>query len=348
MAKAICSKSGVEFEVSHFPYYFRKGELSHPVFILETKTLLGLVSKWANREFTETDTKLYFLALLNSTNLIEWRTYARPEMHICEANMEALIRMVAWIDTIKHPNLSMPKFAITKETANLANAKHWIEAWVTAKAEFENGYREYTINQKIIRREHALEKLIKDTHRTPESYAAHLAEWAAMVAQFPTFAVKIDGKVMTCSDYWKDIIRKCGNTNYQTWKLDKNDLQELTEHIIDNVDHGSIFAAALLKLLRAATVRHSSFLGLEFTTGPNNTGFTILDDNASIEQANIQALIAGAPETEPREFEYPTRIAYLRAKIRWEMASRYATLAPSAENDANSNPENPNLNDMEL
>lgn len=334
MAKAICAKSGIEFQIEHFPYYFRKGEFCHPVFLLDTKTLLGMVSKWAEREFTETDTKLYFLSLLNSTELVDWRTYARPDLRICEANMEALVRMVSWIHSIKHPGLSMPKFAVTKDTADLSNFRYWLEAWQNARGEFENGYREYTQQQKIIRREHALEKMIKTPGRQPESYASHLAEWAALVSNFPTFNTIVDGKHIRIDEYWKDIIRKCGIPNYQMWKLNKDDLQELLEHLTDNIDHGSIYAAALMKLVRNAIDRHSNFLGLDLTAG--QTGFTIISNDASVEQANIAALIAAAPTTEPMERDYPSKVAYLRAKLKWDMAARYSSSSPDSSSDASS------------
>lgn len=307
MAKAICANSGLELEISYFPYSFSKGEITHPIFQLNTRQLLGLLPKWTGRELTEIDTRLYFLALLNSTNLVEFRTYARPSPAICEKNMEPLVKIASWIYSIKNPAVTLAKFAITTDTANLENIHHWISIWYENRADFENGYRKQQIARDRVIREAALEKLIKTPGKTPENYANTLAEWAALAGDFPKFRITVNNKVTTIDQYWKDIIRRCG-TNGNIWKIDSNDIQELLEHCEDYIEAGTIYSNSLFRLLRGALKRQD--------------GFMMMVEDDDIEKANIASIIASAPTHKPIESEYETNIAYLRAKNAWNLAEK--------------------------
>ncbi len=309
MAKIHCSKSGLELEISYFPYLFDKGNLSHPIFSLNTRQLLSLIPKWTGREFTPIDTRLYFLALLNSTNLVEFRTYARPTDSICESNMEAMLRIASWIYGIKNPAVTLAQFAITQDTASLNNIHHWIDIWYQNRKDFEDGYREEAIARDRVIREAALEKLIKTPGKTPENYAATLAEWAAIAGDFPTMDVIVGNKRMSYRDYWKSIIRQCG-TKGNVWRLDADDVKVLLEHCEEYIDAGSIYANALFRLLRNALLRQDGVM-------------MMVDTNADIERANVAAIIASAPISKPIESDYPTSIAYLRAKNAWNIAEKH-------------------------
>lgn len=309
MAKAICRKSGIECSISHFPFSFHSGEWEHPAFSLPTKKLLSLSGRWAAHDgkFTDVDSRLLFLSLLHSTSLIEWRTYATPAIPIVEANMEPLIRIVSWIDSIKVPSLSLPHFCISPDTSSLENVEHWIAAWYAARSDFEDGYKAYTVSQAIIRREAALERLIKNPNRKPESYAVQIAEWASLAAAFPTFSVNVRGTEMTCAEYWKSIIVQCGKSDSSVFRIDDADLQELLDHCEENLHFGSIFTHSLFSLLRNAKNRAKDYLG-----------FTIIpSDHSVVEANNIQRLVDAAPDKEPLERDYPSRFAFLRAKAAW-------------------------------
>ena len=376
MSKAICAKSGIEFEIQHFPYFFRKGEIHHPAFDLDTKALLGLSGKWANHDashgprnstnldaakqhlathaqhyptstreassgFTEIDTKLYFLSLLNSTGKILWRTYARPELAICELNMEKLITICGWINIISNPAVTLPSFVITKETASLVNVRYWIESWVEAKEDFENGYKQQQVTDKIVRRQAALERLIHNPQKSMPAYANQLAEWANLAGAFPTdLTLVLVGKTETTlplNEYWKSLIRECGSQSFNVkWNFANKvsqkhaDLAELLSHCEENLDHGTVYSYSLLKLLREALNRDEKLLGLGFEgfgVDKNGSTYSMLDESDDVKLANIKALVASAPETNPRECEYPNRVAYLKAKIRFNLAQTYSSFA---------------------
>ena len=317
MAKAICRYSGLEFRIEHFPYSFTKGQCIHPVFSLTSRELLVLAPKWAERQFTAEDTRLYFLSLLHSTGLVEFRSYARVSNSICEQHMESLLKQVAWIDTLTDKTKErLPRFVINADTSNLATVDGWLDAWMQTKADLAEGYHSYNLEQKQARREAALQRLIMNSARTVESYARALSEWAAHATDFPSGEVPSpDGKgSISIRNYWIDLIQKCGNTDFQIWKVERKDLEELLEYLEENLNHGSIYASSVMKLVRNALGRHDNLLGM------GSPRFAILDEKSSVEEQNIQAAIAAAPEIEPVQEDYPSKVAYLRAKARWQLA----------------------------
>jgi len=322
MSRAICTKSGISFDIQHFPYYFDEGTLHHPVFDLSYEQLSArpLLEKWLSRQFTEIDTKLYFLALLHSSGLVEWQTYARPTLSVCEMNMEALLDILDWKHTIKHPRLSMPRMAITQDTATLDNVRNWISTWNAAKEDFENGYKELTRNQLLLRKEDTLQRLIKDRQKELHQFASMLADWATICAEFPTFPVTVNDVVLPLADYWKQILITCGKTPDHIWRLELSDMEELLTHLEDNLEHGSIYAHATMKLIREGIATHKNYLGnFDYSV-------TILNNNKDIEQANLRILADNAPAEMPIPHNYPNRILYLKDKIRYEQAQKLRKL----------------------
>jgi len=47
--------------------------------------------------------------------------------------------------------------------------------------------------------------------------------------------------------------------------------------------------------------------------------FKILSAGDSVEQANFEAICMSAPTAEPRLLDYPSRFAWLKAKVKWDM-----------------------------
>jgi hypothetical protein len=326
--KILCAISGIEFQVEHFPGYLTSREVSHPIFYLPQKKLLSYLGKWAGQELTPTDSYLLFLAILNSSELVEFRVPVSrsPETDaIIAQNMEALAKVVSRLNAVTNPSVIFPRYAIGPETKYLGNIKHWIENWNQSWQDFQDGFsREYE-NRKLITRETALERLIKNPHLPISAYSSKIAEWAAVAGNFPTYNTisPFTGMRITMSDYWKDIIAKCSREE-SIFSVPQIDIQDLLDHCEGNIAIGSIYSNALFKVLRNAISRQRNFLGLgdmDLTRGK----FQILTSSDTTETANIKAMIDSAPETEPRLEQYPNKIAYLKAKLRFQMAKKYGS-----------------------
>ncbi len=321
--KYLCAISGINITCSHMPGYLSSREAYHPIFTIPQKHLLSYIPKWAAHELTETDSYLLYLALFNSTGLIDWRAPAKNHSAmkaLVASNMESLARAIGKINTVTHPKFTLPRIAITTDTADFANSRYWIEHWHNAFAEFQNGYRDAVLRDKVVRREQTLDRLIRDPNMPIEKYARVLADWAADAGEFPTHYINMNGKRITLADYWKDIIIRCCKDD-RIFAIPEAHLDKLLEWCEENVDAGSNYGFTLFKLLRSGAKKQANFLGLEdIDFDETHPGFRILPKAATKDDANVAALIAGAPTSKPIESNYPTKIAYLRAKMKWDIA----------------------------
>jgi hypothetical protein len=336
--KALCAISSVEFTVEHFPGYLSSREVMHPAFHIPQKKLLSYVGQWSRPgAFTETDSYLLFLALLHSTELVHFRVpvyRSEKTPAIIANNMAALAQAVIKINAVTTPSFSFPQFAITPETRYLTNVNHWIEDWEDAYKDFRDGYRRVAENEKLKRRSEALERLIKTPFsNASRKYGLAVAEWAAQAGSFPTFNIDnpyIPGSKCSIGDYWKHIITKaCDETDI--YSINLPDLIELIEHCEENVPVGTIQSHALFKALRSAKERQRNYLGMGEISLPSGGGYTFISDPSSVESANLAAMMSAAPDKEPKPEEYPTKLAYLRAKMRWELSRKDVSNLPDAD-----------------
>lgn len=329
MAKILCGISGIEFKVEHCSIYLSSREYAHPIFFIEQKKLLGLYSKYIHGELPEIDSYLLFLALLNSTDLIDWRvpaSYTSQTQSIIANNIDTLVKVVSHINAIKNPHFTCAKIVISPETKTLDNCKYWIQSWVDSYNDFLSGNKKRELLDDILAIESRLEHIIKDANKKEAKYAAVLADWADKAGSFPKFPVKYQNTSIPCNEYWKLIIRKAVNTE-SIFSIPKSDIIELIEHCEDSIEHGSIYSHSLMSILRTGLEKQNSFLGLGDVDIKAST-YRILDAESSVEDANKLAMIDSAPTEKPIESKYPSKIAYLRAKLKYDMAQEYAKNNP--------------------
>ena len=324
--KILCSLSGVEFTCEHFPGTFHSRELSHPIFFLEQKRLLSYLGKWSGGELTKTDSYLLFLALLHSTELVHFRTPVYRTLQtdsIVAQNIEHLSRAIIKMNAVRNAEKTFPSYVISPDTRDLSNVKYWIDNWVSGYDEWRSGYKSAHDSSKLIRREQALERLIKNPHKQVKDYSGQLADWASVAGSFPEYLVvsPFSGQQITLSEYWQQLIVRSSKSE-QLFSIHRPDLEELLEHCEDKVSAGSIYAHNLFKVLRTALEKQRNFLGLG-DQDLGKTTYTLLDSSGNVEDANIKMMIDSAPGEEPRREQYPKLFDFIRAKARWDMAQQY-------------------------
>jgi len=111
----LCAYSSITFTVEHFPGTLSSRESYHPVFDMPQKRLLSNLGKWSSGGLTPTDSYLMFLAVLRSTDLVDFRVPAirteKTDATIAQ-NMEALCRTVIRLNSVSNPAVCFPLFVL--------------------------------------------------------------------------------------------------------------------------------------------------------------------------------------------------------------------------------------------
>lgn len=331
MARIICAYSGLDIRVEHFPLYASASESCHPIFEFSSAKLIPFYeSLYLEEKLTPDEKYLYYLALLKSSGFVDFRNPGIRTSHtqsIITNTIHDLVQMVQRIQLIGEERcisvLDIPRFIITIETRDLSCCKDWLRVWQDNYADYQQGYRTTTAIEKITRLESALERNIKNKLKDISSYASQLANWAEAAGNFPAYEVA-DENDLACpaNEYWKRIIRWCA-TEDRMYRINSYDLADLTEFCEENIDHGNIQAHTLMSLLRSATSKKYAISSLGVIDINSTKTYKILKASDGVEEANMLALILSAPLSEPRESQYPNKLAYVRARMSWNTACEY-------------------------
>ena len=312
-----CRYSGVSFQTTFFDSLQLAEVGSHPIMEIPTKNLLGRVGQWGRGELSATEKKLLFIALLKSTGLVEFRVPAEPTKQVVERYMELLMKSVLWKEEMLNI-VPLPKLAITHETKQLTTIGHWLGAWNDARRDWETQGAVWRAKERLRLREAALSKLIKSSMRTKTQdtiLSKQLASWALEASAAPSYI----------TDYWTTLLLL--KDNFEIFQANAKDLDELRCWMEDNIDVGTIYGHHLMRYIY--TVVEKNRRGLEYGIGlmdqddkEDNDGkpYTIIDD--SIETYNRQVAAAMAPAEEPHQKDYDSKVEFLRAKARWNIAQQ--------------------------
>lgn len=324
--KYICKYSGLHLEAEGFSSESKSASYYHPIFTIHQAKLLGHTSLFFSGNMNERDSYLLFLALLKSTEQFEFTCpaiFTPSTPSLIAQNMEHLLRVISATNLITHPSFVLPKISISKDTRELTSMSTWLDLFGQALKDFQDGYRSLSLDLEISRKEKSLEKLIKNPSKGRENFAASLASWASLAGSFPKFPVSTLFGKMTCAEYWQLILRKCVSQE-SLFAIPEKDIQELTEHCLENIPVGSIFSHELFSLLKQGEDSQDIF------------SFKILSPDTTsedLELANYETMAASAPSKEPFAHEFSSKIEYLRAKARWDIAVQLAKKAPLKESE---------------
>ena len=337
MSRVLCSKSGIEFKVEHFAISLSSREMHHPVFELDTPALLSLSDRYWEDKMTEVEGYLYYLALLNSSNLVDFRNPAirtGETTRIVASNMERLLALAELLHTIgtnqAQTVICLPRFVVSTDsgTHDLSASTDWLKIWKANYTDWRNNYKTSTTLEKLARYETILERNIKDRNKDLSKYISYLSNWAMIAGDFPTCPAGLDksilgGRPMSLSDYWCYIIKACAKLE-SIWEIPAEDIKELIEHCEEHIEHGSIYAETLMTTLREGYSKKTAYINLgDIDIGASGTTFRILDADSSVEDANKIAMIDSAPLEKPQLHMYPNKLAFLRAKAKWDMKVAY-------------------------
>lgn len=308
--KIQCTYSGLEFTVPGFhpAKLILRGK--HPLIDANQLTLLQLLPDYLEDRMKEEEKRLFFVALLNSTGLVDFKTAAQPSLATIAKSMEYLLKVISW-GSEAAKQLSLPRYVVNRENAGLTNIRRWIDAWNEAKSNWL-GKKEWAEERTaFLIREEALYRLIRSSFKKADSYHEKLARHALEASNAPHALL----------EFWTSIFKA---KELEIFSLREVDIQELYDHLADNLD-------VTTSLVSQTALRH-----IEKLLTKNKQGITHDLDLFSEEEelANFsdqgkpyriltkmerlqRSITIDAPMEEPKEDQFRTKVEYLVARAKF-------------------------------
>jgi len=329
MSKVTCAISGLQFQTSYLEFLaidHTEGYI-HPVFTLSSKQLHKLYIRHCRGLLIPTDTYLLFMALLHSSDSIDWQypsSLAPLNLQtavLIENNIRQLVEVLAQSKAILHPHFVQPKFRVTYDNCSLAQIPNWIKAWRKNINNFGEAQLDEKEYESLKRLTNKLTVLINSSTE-PEVMAQTVAHWASRAAEFPKDKIVL----------YKTTIANSFN-RARMFNTPLALLKEVKEFCQSNIDVGSIHFHTLTKTLDAGIKNHIDYLGGD----SQSVGYTLLpsitlNDREVIQknEAELAILISNAPDKEPSSSEYSSSVDFLRAKLAYRVAQNRLKVAKKA------------------
>ena len=217
MSQIICPISGEILSQSNLLLGFNL-EQSHPIFQAHKKILLSPDIIWkfqAAKSLREKN--LYYLAVLNTTALIEFRVAANPMPYIVDSTFLDICHLASWIDYAKHQirdQVSFPQYVVDKDNKELKNISIWINAIRDIQSLFLNKSKYEDLKRELTNSAQRIEKEFRNAGLIGRAFTPTLAR----------LALDLAGVKAEYLDSWKTLL----NTPLEeAWMLGDKDKEEL-------------------------------------------------------------------------------------------------------------------------
>jgi hypothetical protein len=302
----------------------KAGPLVHPIFQAAPEAVWPLASLAGSNSLPLEDLHLLTLASLLSSGVVSFRGPVLLNPPSLAQWALRTIRVSHSIFLSNSPS-SFPQIILSSEAgASEDNLKYVCEVLEESLNSYKAGRRGEARADDVSRREEALERLVRNPHKDPSSYAPQLANWAAVAGSFPTFMlVDPSGASRTCADYWKELIVHC-TKSAKIMKLCEKDLAELENHCLENIEAGSLFSHRLFQILSNARTKIGSQWDFgdidDLPPAPMKT-FQILSGISQGKSEGKTIVMSALAQDRPKKENFPDLISWLRADLRWKLAN---------------------------
>lgn len=317
--KLLCRYSGLAYQTD----YFQEDKMvdCHPIFRASQRDLLAKARKWGEGKYEENEEKLLFLALLNSTGAVDFKTPASPSRSIVLQNMEALFKLVAWHEHVNPGTFKLPTFRVSDYDYTLSNVHVWITSWYECRAEWMRTGDRKALQDSLETREFIISKMI-NSGKSAEEMAPRLASWAMIAAKVPLWT----------RDYWTALFKLKGDAIYDQEHLDglESCLQWMQDKLFAvgsyGAGAGTTYAILTLQLLQSLKERCEGGQ-LADLLGNEARSFSFSSINEEGEESEEKGvefqgrelvtwklMAAEAPTEEPKREDYPSLGAFIRAR----------------------------------
>lgn len=314
--KTLCTKSNILFLSPGFQGLRTKGE--HPIFSASTQQLLLQFPAYSKGLLSESEQRLLFLALLNKTKLFIFDHPAEPSVKTISSNIELLIRTLDWVERSSSYSFSLPSYRIDRHSKDLRNVNNWIYSWIEAKDNWLDRQDKTKNRTEFLRaREDTLNKLIHSTYKNVENYNKKLAAFCADTCEMTDPAIR---------KHWVEMFTL---KEPQLFDYPTETLQKFYNYLKENLPIvDSLIAQTALRHIY--TILHKNTKGILYALTDDEDMDDMIADITNPQtyaviprtQLNDAILVRDAPENEPKEKDYPTRVAYLVASAKYSINLR--------------------------
>ena len=328
MSQIICPISGEILQRSDLLLGFDLSKV-HPIFQAKKKLILtpDVIFKFQKAQSWQ-EKKLYYLAVLNTTELVDFKIPADPFPYIMETTFFDVCTLATWIDYARYgikERISFPRYLVKEDTKNLANIFSWLSAIHNIRKLYQAKDRENSEKLELSKQSAKIEQEFKWARITGQAFTKHLARWALELADTPPGVFQP----------WLDILQ---TPLSEAWCLDVADLLEIKEYFDDTLplQHDQVIGVMfqikeLIRASRSGYVPDSpeedfepeeeTFKRVtprEISLKPPRTkvpGFEFVKSETSSDPD--EPIYEIPPEPKPKDF--PKYFLYLQAKAGWDL-----------------------------
>lgn len=297
----ICPKTSIEFTAAGFNKFHINGE--HPLFSADYETLLRVVESWRDGHLNVSERRVLFVALLNSTGLVEFKCPATPSDEVVQKHMEFLVATSSWKHDIGS-RIPLAHVAINHSTRELKDIRVWLSNWNNTQREATTVAHMQSVRDKVEKSAQKIRKLMQADREDTELYAKHLAKWFLEASAAP----------VSLHEYWTELFLLRG---LAVFNASITDLEEVIEHMEDHVPMNSSYAMAAYRHVKKIHTLAKGGILAALTSHSSGETYSIVHDK--IEEDNIAIATADISEDEPVEKEFTSKVSYLVARAKWRL-----------------------------
>lgn len=327
--KATCPISGIHFTISPG---FGNVNTPHPIFHMPlAKLLQAQMTPFAFARLSEVETHLFGAAVLRHLPVTRWTHPLASPRITAPVWGKYLVRMANLASRIDGRTIEkIPHYCVTRDNCNLEDLGNYVdllESFILTNLTFSFVENRSKLNNdkvtedifKILR---SVETVAIRRNKLPEL----MAHWAAVNGNFDKYVIYHEGRKQTAYTYWRHLVTLAFTPDnlMELIKVDSTkrdlteDFVELLEYCEATIPFGSIHTDTLFSKLRETIDVLREFR-------PKRVEISLADlesmrvesphANDGVDSYSISAPLA--PRPEPKRNEYPSMIAYTKARLAW-------------------------------
>lgn len=315
MSKIICEISGEELIKSNLLLGFDFRDV-HPIF--KAKKSLILTSDMLNK-FQQSQSwrekQLYYLAALNTMELVEFKVPAKPEPYTLEYTFRDIWTLATWIDYARfgiRERINFPRYVVREDNQKLENISSWLSSIYDIRKLFLAKSRDEDLKKKWNEETQKIEIEFRKASIIGQAFTRPLAKWALEITDCPEENFNA----------WLNILQ---TPLKEAWCLNSQEIKEIQEFLQEELPITNDQAIAVLhqvKQLLDATRKGLSSEDEEWEEDQDNEFEPIVK---IIKPKGPQFEILIQPKDlppEPQRIDFQKLFQYVAAKAKWDLMKK--------------------------